>query len=43
MGTDARMGLVLNIVAGIIGGLIGGFCSAVSVWMWPVADCCSRF
>ncbi|SPM41588.1 Uncharacterized membrane protein YeaQ/YmgE, transglycosylase-associated protein family [Mycobacterium numidiamassiliense] len=25
MGTDARMGLVLNIVAGIIGGLIGGF------------------
>jgi uncharacterized membrane protein YeaQ/YmgE (transglycosylase-associated protein family) len=25
MGTDARMGLVLNIVVGIIGGLIGGF------------------
>ena len=25
MGTDARMGLVLNIVVGIVGGLIGGF------------------
>lgn len=25
MGTDAKMGLVLNIVVGIIGGLIGGF------------------
>jgi uncharacterized membrane protein YeaQ/YmgE (transglycosylase-associated protein family) len=25
MGTDAQMGVVLNIVVGIIGGLIGGF------------------
>jgi len=25
MGTDAQMGLVLNIVVGIVGGLIGGF------------------
>ena len=25
MGTDAQMGLVLNIVVGIIGGLLGGF------------------
>jgi len=25
MGTDARMGIVLNVVVGIIGGLIGGF------------------
>ncbi|BAX93739.1 GlsB/YeaQ/YmgE family stress response membrane protein [Mycobacterium shigaense] len=25
MGTDAQMGLVLNIVVGVIGGLIGGF------------------
>ncbi|MGO9927405.1 MAG: GlsB/YeaQ/YmgE family stress response membrane protein [Mycobacterium sp.] len=25
MGTDARMGLVLNIVVGIVGGLVGGF------------------
>ena len=24
-GTDAQMGLVLNIVVGIVGGLIGGF------------------
>ncbi|MCV7075902.1 MULTISPECIES: GlsB/YeaQ/YmgE family stress response membrane protein [Mycobacterium] len=25
MGTDAQMGLVLNVVVGIVGGLIGGF------------------
>jgi uncharacterized membrane protein YeaQ/YmgE (transglycosylase-associated protein family) len=25
MGTDAQMGVLLNIVVGIIGGLIGGF------------------
>ena len=25
MSTDARMGLILNIVVGIVGGLIGGF------------------
>ena len=25
MGTDASMGLVLNIVVGIVGGLLGGF------------------
>jgi uncharacterized membrane protein YeaQ/YmgE (transglycosylase-associated protein family) len=25
MGTDAQMGLILNIVVGIVGGLIGGF------------------
>ncbi len=25
MGTDARQGVVLNIVVGIIGGLLGGF------------------
>jgi uncharacterized membrane protein YeaQ/YmgE (transglycosylase-associated protein family) len=25
MGTDARTGLVLNIVVGILGGLVGGF------------------
>ena len=25
MGTDAQMGLILNIVVGIIGGLVGGF------------------
>lgn len=25
MGTDAQMGLLLNIVVGVIGGLIGGF------------------
>jgi uncharacterized membrane protein YeaQ/YmgE (transglycosylase-associated protein family) len=25
MGTDAQMGVVLNVVVGIIGGLIGGF------------------
>jgi uncharacterized membrane protein YeaQ/YmgE (transglycosylase-associated protein family) len=25
MGTDARMGLLLNIVVGIVGGLLGGF------------------
>ncbi len=25
MGTDAQMGIVLNVVVGIIGGLIGGF------------------
>lgn len=25
VGTDARMGLVLNVVVGIVGGLIGGF------------------
>jgi uncharacterized membrane protein YeaQ/YmgE (transglycosylase-associated protein family) len=25
MGTDAQMGIFLNIVAGIVGGLLGGF------------------
>jgi uncharacterized membrane protein YeaQ/YmgE (transglycosylase-associated protein family) len=25
IGTDAQMGLILNIVVGIIGGLVGGF------------------
>ncbi|WP_068177866.1 GlsB/YeaQ/YmgE family stress response membrane protein [Mycobacterium sp. UM_CSW] len=25
MGTDAQMGLILNIVVGVVGGLIGGF------------------
>lgn len=25
MGTDAQMGVVLNIVVGIVGGLLGGF------------------
>jgi uncharacterized membrane protein YeaQ/YmgE (transglycosylase-associated protein family) len=25
MGTDAQMGLILNIVVGIVGGLVGGF------------------
>lgn len=25
MGTDAKMGLILNIAVGIVGGLIGGF------------------
>jgi uncharacterized membrane protein YeaQ/YmgE (transglycosylase-associated protein family) len=25
MGTDAEMGLILNIVVGIVGGLVGGF------------------
>ncbi|MBV7296102.1 GlsB/YeaQ/YmgE family stress response membrane protein [Corynebacterium sp. TAE3-ERU12] len=44
MGTDAQMGLLLNIVVGIIGGFIGGWLLTLvglssGGWIWSFLTC----